>query len=73
MVAFSELMNHYLREGFDESLTNTLKTRVLMTDQVDVQKVDGGWSVQVIRNGKAFGPVDVCTEDVMCWLYRRTF
>jgi hypothetical protein len=72
MAPFSDLMNHFLREGFDETLSNTLRTRVLMTDDIDIQKVDGGWSVRVLRNGRTFGPVDVCTEEVMCWLYRRT-
>jgi hypothetical protein len=73
MGRFETVMNHFLREGFCGTVENRLRAALGTTTKLDIDKVNGGWEVIVRHDSKNIEKVMVSSEDMMCWLYSRTF
>lgn len=73
MGRFETVMNHFLREGLSGTVENRLRTALSTTTKLDIDKVDGGWAVTVLHDYTNIEKVMVSSEDIMCWLYSRTF
>jgi hypothetical protein len=67
------MMNHFLREGFSGTVDNKLRTVMSTTTKLDIDKVEGGWTVTVHHGYNNIEKVVVSYKDMMFWLYRRTF
>ncbi|WP_338923755.1 hypothetical protein V0M98_36725 (plasmid) [Pseudomonas silesiensis] len=67
------MMNHFLREGFQDTRQNRLARQVCRTSKLEIEKVDGEWSVTVRHDHINVDTVMVSIEDMMFWLYNRTF
>ncbi len=73
MSRLDTMMNHFLREGFTGTVENRLRTKPSTTTETFIEKVEGGWSVTVRHSHNNIEKVVVSVEDLMFWLYSRTF
>lgn len=70
---FERLMNHFLREGFEQTTNNRLSQGVDALMRLDIEKSEDGWLVTVEFNHSKKEQVRVTTEQVLWWLYHRSF
>lgn len=70
---FERLMNHFLREGFEQTTNNHLSQSVDTLMRLDIEKTVDGWLVTVEFDHSKKEQVCVTTEQVLWWLYQRSF
>lgn len=67
------MMSHYLMEGFDGTMNNRFTQRPNRGSTLDVEKKGEGWDVTAHHSLNFKETVHVTVEDMMFWLYQRSF